>query len=111
MTNSGVPANVGFATKPSLARHLILEALDALDGGATARWVAGDEVYGNDPNLRKALRAKGIGYVLAIPKTHRIITGTGPRRAIDLAVRLPARVWQRLSAGSGAKGEAGTTGP
>jgi SRSO17 transposase len=99
---AGIPADIGFATKPALARQLVL---DALDGGAPARWVAGDEVYGNDPNLRKALRERGIGYVLAVAKTHRITTGIGPRRAIDLAVRLPARAWQRLSAGSGAKGE------
>jgi hypothetical protein len=42
---------------------------------------------------------------LAIAKTHPILTGVGVRRAIDLAVRLPARAWQRIPAGRGSKGE------
>jgi hypothetical protein len=37
--------------------------------------------------------------VLAVAKSHRFSTGIGVRRAIDLAVRLPLRAWQRLPAG------------
>jgi hypothetical protein len=33
-----------------------------------------------------------------------VVTPIGPRPAIELARRLPARAWQRLSAGPGAKG-------
>ena len=48
----------------------------------TARWVAGDEVYGTDPKLRKTLEDRGVGYVLAVACTHRFHTGAGndPRR-------------------------------
>jgi SRSO17 transposase len=99
---AGVPARTQFATKPALAKAMICAALDA---AVPAAWVAGDEVYGADPALRKALVARGVGYVLAIAKSHQITTGIGPRRAIDLAVRLPARSWQRISAGRGAHGE------
>jgi hypothetical protein len=63
-----------------------------------------DEVYGADPALRKALAGHGLGFVLAVAKSHRFVTGIGARRAIDLAVRLPASAWQRISAGPGAKG-------
>ncbi len=73
--------------------------------GVPARWVAGDEVYGADSKLRKHLREAGLGYVLAVAKNHQIVTGIGAPRAIDLAVRLPARSWQRLSAGRGSRGE------
>jgi SRSO17 transposase len=38
---AGVPADVEFATKPELARQMIVRALD---GGAAAPWVTGDEV-------------------------------------------------------------------
>jgi hypothetical protein len=31
---------------------------------------------------------------LAVAKNHQIITGIGPRAAIDLAARLPKRSWQ-----------------
>jgi SRSO17 transposase len=98
---AGVPDGVGFATKPGLARVMLARALDA---GVPASWVAGDEVYGSDPRLRADLVRRGVGYVLAVAKDHRIITGIGVRKAIDLAVRLPPAAWQRLSAGSGAKG-------
>jgi SRSO17 transposase len=98
---AGVPDDVAFATKPAQARAMIDRAPDA---GTPAAWVAGDEVYGADPKLRKDLAARGIGYVLAVAKSHRFTTGIGARRAIDLAVRLPQRAWQRLSAGIGAEG-------
>ena len=90
-----------FATKPTLARTMIARALDA---GTPAAWVAADEVYGNDPGLRADLHERGIGYVVAVARDHRITTGIGVRRAIDLAVRLHTAAWQRLSAGAGAKG-------
>jgi SRSO17 transposase len=98
----GVPQDVEFATKPALAQALIADTLQA---GVPAGWVAGDEVYGADAKLRTHLRHNGLGYVLAVAKSHQIATGIGARRAIDLAVRLPARSWQRLSAGPGSKGE------
>ncbi|MGW5228728.1 IS701 family transposase [Nocardia niigatensis] len=54
------PADVGFATKPALAKQLIVGALDA---GVPAPWVTGDEVYGGDPKLRAALESRGTDYV------------------------------------------------
>ena len=90
-----------FATKPALAGAMITRAVAA---GAPARWAAGDEVYGNDPELRKGIAGHGLGFVLAVAKDHRIPTAAGPRRAIDLAVCLPAGAWQQMSAGEGAKG-------
>jgi SRSO17 transposase len=44
-----VPAGVEFATKPAPATAMITRAAQA---GVSARWVAGDEVYGADPTLR-----------------------------------------------------------
>jgi SRSO17 transposase len=76
----------------------------ALDAGTPAAWAAADEVYGQDPQLRAELARRGLGYVLAVAGTCRIITGIGPRPAAELARRLPARAWQRISAGPGAKG-------
>jgi SRSO17 transposase len=99
--DAGVPGGTAFATKPALARQMIGRALDA---GAPAAWAAGDEVYGQDPQLRAELARRGLGYVLAVAKSHPVTTGTGARPAIELARRLPARAWQRLSAGPGAKG-------
>src|SRR4051794_33434973 len=99
---AGVPANVAFATKPALATAMLTRAFDA---GLSARWVAGDEVYGADPDLRAQLEARGVGYVLAIAGNRRLLTAAGPIRADVLAAALPRRAWQRLSAGPGAKGQ------
>ncbi len=97
-----MPGEVEFATKPTLAREMILAALD---GGATASWVAGDEVYGADPRLRNALEDRGVGYVLAVARSHPVMTAARKLRADAIAARLPRCAWQRLSAGAGSRGQ------
>ncbi len=99
--DAGVPDGTGFRTKPALAREMLARAFDA---GVPAGWVAGDEVYGQDPKLRGELARRGVGYVLAVAKDHRFTTGIGTRKAVELAVRLPAPSWQTASAGAGSKG-------
>ena len=105
---AGVPADTAFATKPALATRMIGRALDAR---APAGWAAADEVYVQDPRLRAELTRRGLGYVLAVAKSHPVPTAIGARPASELARRLPARTWQRISTGPGAKGPAGMTGP
>ncbi len=100
--SAGIPDDLAFATKPQLAARMVERALDA---GAPARWVAGDEVYGDNPHLRIALEHRRTGYVLAVSSTHSVITPAGKFQAKTLAARIPKRAWQRLSAGAGAKGE------
>jgi SRSO17 transposase len=97
----GVPDEVGFATKPALAQAMVCRALDA---GVPAGWVAGDEVYGADPGLRATLEARGVGYVLAVACDHPVVAGGGTCRADALLRDVPARAWQCISAGKGAKG-------
>jgi SRSO17 transposase len=98
---AGIPAQVGFATKPALAQAMIARALDA---GVPAAWVTGDEVYGACPGLRAELEARGIGYVLAVACDHPVRAGGATQRADALLRCVPARAWQCVSAGRGAKG-------
>jgi SRSO17 transposase len=98
---AGIPGDVTFATKPQLALRMITRALDA---GTPAGWVSGDEVYGADPQLRAGLEERQVSYVLAVAKSHLVVTAAGAVRADALARKLPPRAWQRLSAGAGAKG-------
>jgi SRSO17 transposase len=98
---AGIPQEVGFATKPALAKAMLCRALDA---GVPAAWVTGDEVYGADPELRSELEARGVGYVLAVACDHRVRAGGDSYRADALLRRVPARAWQCVSAGRGAKG-------
>jgi SRSO17 transposase len=107
---AGIPEQVRFATKITLARRMLARALDA---GVPAAWCTADEFYGGDRHLRRDLQARGVGYVLAVAKSHRVIArpDQGPVRADRLAAALPSRAWNRLSAGAGSKGDGTTTGP
>jgi len=99
---AGIPTDRrGFATKPTLANMLISRAVEA---NAPAAWVAGDEVYGADPTLRAAIRGHGLGYVLAVSANRRVPTEAGPIRVDALPAMLPARAWQKHSAGAGSHG-------
>jgi SRSO17 transposase len=98
---AGIPDSVRFATKPQLARRLIETAVA---GGLPCSWVTGDEAYGGDPTLATALRGHRLGYVLAVACSHRMPTGLGIQRADQIAASLPKQAWQRISAGTGAKG-------
>jgi SRSO17 transposase len=55
--------------------------------------------------LRGDLEKRQVGYVLAVACDHHVTTATGTYRADKLVTRLPKHVWQRLSAGKGAKGQ------
>ena len=49
---AGVPEDVGFQTKPKLARRMLERALES---GVSFAWIAGEEVYGTDRNLQPLL--------------------------------------------------------
>jgi SRSO17 transposase len=102
---AGVPADVGFATKPELAMRMLVRAMDA---GVPAGWVSGDEVYGQHYRLRALLEDRGMAYVLAVAVNQRVIATRGGRivetRADTLAAGLPPQAWKRISAGAGSKG-------
>jgi SRSO17 transposase len=76
----------------------------ALDAGVPAAWVAGDEVYGANPKLRVELEARQIGYVLAVGCDHPVCLDGATRRADALLRQVPARAWQQVWCGKGAKG-------
>ena len=98
---AGVPEEVLFATKPQLAGDL----LDHAHGlGIRAAFVAGDEVYGGR-QLRRSIRQRGMGYVLAVRANHVVSIGSGRAVIAATADRLiPARGWHRMRTGSGTKG-------
>jgi SRSO17 transposase len=99
---AGIPEGTGFATKPELAWRMVERAITA---GVPFGWFAGDEVYGDNGELRTRLEDHQVPYVLAVACGHRVPAGAGRvMRADELAARLPQKAWQRLPAGNGAKG-------
>ena len=97
---AGVPEEVMFATKPELARALLQRAHQR---GIRAAFVTGDEVY-SGRDLRRAIRARGMGYVLAVRASHFVTIGSGRTLTAAGAVRLiPRGAWQRMRTGHGTK--------
>ncbi len=103
---AGVPEGLTYRTKPELALEMVQRALDA---GVPAAWVVGDEVYGSDGKLRRALEERGQAYVLAVRSNQTTTTWPpygppGQLRVGDLAVSLGDEGWHKLSCGEGAQG-------
>jgi SRSO17 transposase len=94
---AGIPAPVGFATKPKLARQMLQRALEA---GVPVRWVTGDSVYGSDSQLRHFLESRQLAYVLGVTSDYPL----RPYTAGSWADTLPKQAWKRRSAGAGSKG-------
>jgi len=105
---AGVPGEIMFQTKPQLAGDLLQHAHDQ---GIRAGFVAGDEVYGGR-DLRKSIRARGTGYVLAVRSSYAVTLPSGRRLSAKTASNLvkPA-MWQRMRTGSATKAPKTTTGP
>ena len=100
--DAGIGQEVEFATKPELARRMLPRARDA---GARFGWFTADEAYGDNPGLRAYLEDQNLNYVMAISCDQRFSIPTGRARADELAALAPQRGWQRLSAGTGSKGQ------
>jgi SRSO17 transposase len=98
---AGIPEEVTFATKPELADRLLQHAHDR---GIRACFIAGDEVYGG-LDLRRSIRERGTGYVLAVRSNHPVAMPSGRRLTVKTAAELvkPA-MWQRMRTGSATKG-------
>ncbi|MEU2835171.1 transposase, partial [Streptomyces lavendulae] len=98
---AGVPEEITFATKPQRALAMVT---DALATGIAGRWFTGDEVYcGRE--LRRGIRALGLGYAAGIPASYQVTDGAGHRwEARKLINRVRPGQWMRWQTGHGTKG-------
>ena len=102
-----IPEQVSFATKPELAKRMVLRAQSA---GLPIGWVVADTVYGHCPDLRRWLEEQGYAYVMAVPSPEAVCVQTRTGLLLsDVASiahqALHARDWHRLSQSLGTKGE------
>jgi SRSO17 transposase len=78
--------------------------LHARDRGIRAGFVAGDEVYGG-LELRKSIRERGVGYVLAVRSNYMVTMASGRRLTVKTTASLvKPGMWQRVRTGSATKG-------
>jgi SRSO17 transposase len=99
-----VPDEVGFATKPQIARRMIARAIAAK---VPFSFVAADSVYGTG-EIETVLRKAGKGYVLGVAANH-VFNSWGKKQSVrstaaKIAQSLPKNAWRRLSSGEGTKG-------
>jgi SRSO17 transposase len=99
-----VPSDVGFATKPKIARRMIARAIAAK---VPFSFVAADSVYGTG-ELETLLRTAGKGYVLGVASNH-VFRSWGKQQPVAgtasaIAQSLPKKAWRRLPSGEGTKG-------
>ena len=76
-----------------------------IDSNMPFYWAVGDEVYGRDDQLRQMLEDEGKGYVLAVPCNVHYYLNDQIGTTREHAEQLADDQWQRLSCGSGTKGE------
>jgi SRSO17 transposase len=121
-----VPADVIFQTKPEQAMAMLEHAWQA---GVPMRWVVGDEVYGDSPDLRDLIARRERWYVLAVktptpvwterpqvvepelqergrPRTKaRLAEGAPSATTVkEVVASWPESRWQRLTVAEGEKG-------
>lgn len=98
---AGIPPEVAFATKGDLAQAMLERAFAA---AVPAAWVTGDEVYGNDGDLRRWLESEERPYVLAVACSHPIWQDGVQVRVDALLATIPEQGWARIDVGAGSKG-------
>lgn len=100
---AGIPAQVGFATKPQLGIDMLARAHGA---GVLAGWVTADEAFGQNRTFRGWLAARAVPFVLATRSDDTLTCPDGRRhQAKHLVALAGAPAWERRSAGPGAHGE------
>ena len=101
----GLPAELSFETKGQIATGLVRHAHS---DGIAADFIAGDEVYGASPDLRRYCEDSRQGYVLRVAKTFVITLAKGTEMTCKEAVKKllkRKRDWPIRSAGAGSKGD------
>lgn len=98
---AGIPDERAFATKPALARQMLVRTLAA---GVVLAWVTGDSVYGDDRKLRGWLEERKQAYVLAVSGNEKVWIGQEQHQIKTLLAGLSTEGWERISAGMGSKG-------
>jgi SRSO17 transposase len=121
-----VPTHITCQSKPQQAVEMLEHAWAQ---GVPMRWVTGDEVYGNAPDLRDRIAAHDRLYVLAVSRNTpvwptrppveeptrdtggrpriraRLAEGAPPSTTVAAVVATwPARQWERLTVAEGEKG-------
>ncbi|MGH3281988.1 MAG: IS701 family transposase [Trebonia sp.] len=102
---TGLPLDLEFKTKGRLAAGILA---DAYADGVGFDFIAGDEVYGASPDLRRFLEDRSQAYVLRVASSFTLALPGGAALTCAQAARTLLKgknAWEVRSAGRGSKGE------
>lgn len=99
---AGIPEEIVFQTKPQMALEMMKAAYKT---EMPFSWVAADSVYGDYRDIGTWLEGILKGYVMAVSGKAYVWSGFSQHRISTVLEALPEEGWERLSAGTGTKGE------
>lgn len=111
---AGVPAEIGFQTKPQIA---LAQIRRAGENGVPAAPVVADSAYGTDTEFRDELTRLGLRYMVGVRETTTVWRaeeaprprrGAQPRQPLtvqQLALSLPPRAWKKVAWREGTRGQ------
>jgi len=99
---AGIPDSVEFKPKTIMALDMVKSAHKA---NLPFSWVTADSLYGDCREISMWLESVKKGYVLAVSGKSYVWRGNNQQRIADIMKELPLDGWERLSAGTGSKGE------
>lgn len=102
MKAAGIPEETTFQTKHQLAMKMLDRAFSH---GIHPQWVLADALYGSSYEFRKFLLDKNQAYIVAMSRQQHITIDFQQIRVDEAVEMFPADAWNKLSAGSGTKGQ------
>ena len=89
-----IPVDVVFQTKPQLAQAMLAQAWAE---GVESRYVTGDTLYGNSPDLRQFIARADRLYVLAIGKHHHVEISANHQSLTDVVASVEDHQWDAIA--------------
>lgn len=92
-----IPEGRPFATKPELARAMVLRALDS---ALSIAWVTADAAYDQERGFRRMLEEAAVNYVQVVLKSQQVKSPAGSWRIDHVLTGAPDDAWERISCGT-----------
>lgn len=92
--DAAIPNAIRFQTKPQLAQEMLAQVWDE---GLAMRYVTGDTLYGNAPQLRNFIAASGHLYVLGIGSQHHVLYEGSTQSLKAIVARIANTNWEKIA--------------
>lgn len=91
---AGISDEIIFQTKPQLAQEMLAQVWQE---GLAIRYVAGDALYGNSPQLRDFIANSEHLYVLGIGSQHHVFYQDAAQALSAIAESIPNKDWEKIA--------------